>query len=69
MVATLLDHPGVVAPLRALAAALGPAATAREVHDVASRLRRRLRPLGLDLFSARGRGYALGLRIDETLRG
>ncbi len=69
VVATLLEHRGAPVPRDVVAASLGaPAPSGRAVQDVASRLRRRLRPLGLDVFSARGRGYTLGWRIDETLR-
>jgi DNA-binding response OmpR family regulator len=38
--------------------------TPRTLDDVVYRLRRRLRPLGLDLFVARGRGFSLDARPD-----
>jgi DNA-binding response OmpR family regulator len=38
--------------------------TPRTLDDVVYRLRRRLRPLGLDLFVARGRGFSLDARLD-----
>ena len=59
--AGLVPHEELVA-----AAELGSSRDQRRLHDTVHRLRRRLRPLGLDVFVTRGRGYALGLRIDET---
>jgi DNA-binding response OmpR family regulator len=69
--AVLLDSPGRVVPRHELAGALAGhgavasrAVASRAVDDVASRLRRRLRPLGLDVFAARSRGHLLGPRLD-----
>jgi DNA-binding response OmpR family regulator len=68
LLAVLLEHRGRVAPLAALAEALGETSDAdpRRLHDTVHRIRTHVRPLGLDVFSARGRGYALGLRVDES---
>lgn len=64
--AVLLGRPGTVVPRAALesAAAAHRAVTRRTLDGVLYRLRRRLRPLGLDVFSSRGRGYVLGPRLD-----
>jgi DNA-binding winged helix-turn-helix (wHTH) protein len=68
IVAALLDAGGELVPRSALAAVVGPdpSTTGRRLHDTVHRLRRRLHPLGLDVFVAPRRGYALGLRIDDT---
>lgn len=42
----------------------GPPVAERQLHDVMYRLRARLKPLGLDVFSSRSSGYTLGLRIE-----
>jgi DNA-binding response OmpR family regulator len=62
----LLADPGAVVPRDRVEAALGGhmAVTARSADDAVYRLRRRLRPLGLDVFSSRGRGFLLGPRLD-----
>lgn len=64
----LLERRGRLVPHGALDAALaaGGGAAGRRVHDVVHRLRRRLQPVGLDIFSTRRRGYLLAMRIDET---
>jgi DNA-binding response OmpR family regulator len=58
----LLEHRGRLVATDVVAASLGTATgtRARTVHDTVHRLRRRLQPLQLDVFSARGRGYVLG---------
>lgn len=63
LVAVLLAA-GTLVPRSALAAALPGATAARAVDDVVHRLRRRLRPVGFDVFSVRGRGFMLGHRLD-----
>jgi hypothetical protein len=66
VVAALLDAGGEIVSRAALAAVIGSdASTGRQLHDTVHRLRRRLHPLGLDVFVAPRRGYALGLRIDD----
>ena len=40
------------------------AVSARTVDDIVSKLRRRIRPVGLDVVAARGRGHTLGPRLD-----
>lgn len=69
--AVLLRSPGTFVPRDATAAALGAqvTATARTVDDAVYRLRRRLRPLGLDVFASRGRGHVLGPRLDWPVTG
>lgn len=63
----LLEHHGRVAPRERLRSASGPGAgTDRRLHDLVYRLRARIGPLGLDVFSARGTGCRLGARIDAT---
>jgi len=64
--ALLLREPGAVVARERLAAAMAPHVTvsARTVDDVAYKLRRRIRPLGLDVLAARGRGHVLGARLD-----
>jgi hypothetical protein len=67
VVATLLGAGGELVPRAALAAVLGldPTTSRRRLHDTVHRLRRRLHPLGLDVFVVPRRGYALGLRVDD----
>ena len=62
----LLTEPGAVVPRAEVEAALAGRAvvTARTADDTVYRLRRRVRPLGLDVFSSRGRGFLLGPRLD-----
>jgi DNA-binding response OmpR family regulator len=64
--AVLLGEPGTVVPRAALesAAARHRPVTPRTLDGALHRLRRRLRPLGLDVTSSRGRGYAIGPRLD-----
>ena len=67
----LLGAEGRVVARGALADAAAPhlAVTSRTVDDVVYRLRRRLRPVGLDVFVARGRGFTLGPRLDWPAEG
>jgi two-component system OmpR family response regulator len=69
--AVLLRVPGAVVAREEVAAALAAqvTSTARAVDDVVYRLRRRLRPLGLDIFASRGRGHLLGPRLDWPVSG
>lgn len=63
----LLDRRGQMTSRDSLVEAVGgPAVTERQLHDVMYRLRTRLKPLGLDVFSARSKGYILGLRIEDA---
>lgn len=62
--AVLLEGGGGLVARSAVAAALPGSITARTVDDVVYRLRRRLRAVGLDVFSVRGRGFLLGPRLD-----
>jgi hypothetical protein len=66
VIAVLLQPAGEIVPRNTLAQALAAhvTVTARTVDDVIYRLRRRVRPLGLDVFAARGRGHVLGPRLD-----
>jgi DNA-binding response OmpR family regulator len=68
VMAVLLGSEGGLVPHEELIAAaeLRSSKGRRQLHDTVHRLRRRLRPLGLDVFVARRRGYSLGLRIDES---
>jgi hypothetical protein len=71
VVAALLRRAGAIVPRATLAEALGPhvAVTPRTVDDVIYRLRRRVRPLGLDVFASRGRGHLIGPRLDWPIDG
>lgn len=62
--AVVLLASGALVPRSALAAALPGATAARAVDDVVYRLRRHLRPVGLDVFSVRSRGFILSPRLD-----
>ena len=66
VVAVLLARPDAVVPRASLESVLvrHRPVTGRTLDSVLYRLRRRLRPLGLDVFSSRGRGYVLGPRLD-----
>ena len=57
----LVEHPGTLVPRGELARSIWPGEppSAKALDDVAYRLRRRLAPIGLDLVSSRGRGFAL----------
>ena len=60
--AVLLEHRGRIAPATVLREAIGLTGPPdRTLHDVVHRLRKQLRALGFDIFSAHGRGYTLGL--------
>jgi DNA-binding response OmpR family regulator len=64
--AVLLADAGQVVARPAIEAALGgpTGVSARTVDDTVYRLRRRLRPLGLDVFASPGRGFTLSARLD-----
>ena len=68
LVSALLEAGGGIVPRSVLAAEVGPDPSpgGRRLHDTVHRLRRRLHPLGLDVFVAPRRGYALGLLIDDS---
>ena len=67
----LVRTPGALVTRSELAEAVWPQAPGRDkaLDDLAYRLRRRLRPLGLDLLTARGRGFVLGVAppIDDGM--
>jgi DNA-binding response OmpR family regulator len=71
VVALLLQPPGAIVAREAIAGAVAVhgTLTRRTVDDVVYRLRRRLRPLGLDVFASRGRGHLLGPRLDWPVPG
>jgi len=64
--AALLRADGAIVSRDEVAAAVAAhvAVSARTVDDVVSKLRRRIRPVGLDVVATRGRGHALGPRLD-----
>ena len=66
VLAVLLEHRGRLAPRQALLDRIGAAGDHRRLHDAVHRLRRKVRRHGLDIFSTRGRGYLLELRVDQT---
>jgi hypothetical protein len=57
----LVEHPGHLVSRRELIASIwtGEAPSTKALDDLAYRLRKRLVPIGLDLVSSRGRGFAL----------
>ncbi|MEO8693979.1 MAG: winged helix-turn-helix domain-containing protein [Acidimicrobiales bacterium] len=64
----LLDADGALVSRRNLERELwpeGPPST-RALDDLVYRLRRRMKPLRLNIFSARGRGFVLGVAIEVT---
>lgn len=63
----LLERRGQMVSRAALVEVVGgPSISERQLHDVMYRLRTRLKPLGLDVFSSRSKGYTLGLRIEDA---
>lgn len=64
----LLQAEGRLIPRERLEVALWPGGppSPRALDDLVFRLRRRVRPLRLDIYSARGRGYVLGVAIEVT---
>ncbi|MEO5840554.1 MAG: helix-turn-helix domain-containing protein [Acidimicrobiales bacterium] len=64
----LLDSDGALVARKHLERALWPDGPprARALDDVVYRLRRRVKPLRLDIFSARGRGFVLGVALEVT---
>jgi two-component system, OmpR family, response regulator len=67
VVAVLLDHHDHPTPSAELAVAAGldEGGDRHPLYDVMHRVRQRIRPLGLDVFNAPGRGYVIGLRLDQ----
>ena len=63
-IAAVLLTAGTLVPRSGLEAALPGPITARAVDDIVYRLRHHVRPVGLDVFATRGRGFILGPRLD-----
>jgi len=68
VVRTLLEGAGRLVARQELEIALWPDGppTSRALHDLIYRLRRRLEPLQLNVFSERGRGFVLGMALEST---
>ena len=68
VVHALLEADGRLVARRELENALWPDGppTSRALDDLVYRLRRRLQPLRLNVFSERGRGYVLGAALEST---
>lgn len=64
----LLDSDGALVSRKHLELELWPDGSpkTRALDDLIYRLRRRLKPLRLNIFSARGRGFVLGVAIEVT---
>jgi DNA-binding winged helix-turn-helix (wHTH) protein len=68
VVHALLEGAGRLVARQELEIALWPegAPTTRALHDLIYRLRRRLEPLQLNVFSERGRGFVLGVALESA---
>jgi DNA-binding response OmpR family regulator len=66
----LLESRGTLVSRAQLTAQVWPdqPPSARALDDLVYRLRRHLRPLHLDVFTARGRGFLIGVLIEHTAR-